>query len=63
MFVVLGTISSVVTWLWIPEYAGRTYAQIDELFIRKVPARKFKSFECSGDYGGDLDMMVPQQLA
>jgi hypothetical protein len=46
-----------------PEYAGRTYGLIDELFIRKVPARKFKSFECSGDYGRDLDMMVPQQLA
>jgi SP family general alpha glucoside:H+ symporter-like MFS transporter len=60
MFVVLGTISSVVTWLWIPEYAGRTYAQIDELFIRKVPTRKFKSFECSGEYGRDLDMTVPQ---
>lgn len=26
----------------LPEPAGRTYAELDELFERKVPARKFR---------------------
>ncbi|KAK4939036.1 hypothetical protein LTR10_020610 [Elasticomyces elasticus] len=29
-------------------------AQIDELFVRRIPARKFQSTECTGDYGRDL---------
>jgi hypothetical protein len=47
-------------YLFIPEYSGRTYAQIDEMFLRKVPARRFKTFQCSGNYGRDLNMQ-PQR--
>jgi len=54
MFFILGVVCSVAIYLFIPEYAGRSYAQIDELFQRRIPARKFRSTECTGDYGRDL---------
>jgi hypothetical protein len=44
----------VLTFFFIPDYTGRSYAQIDELFVRKIPARKFRTTECTGDYGRDI---------
>jgi SP family general alpha glucoside:H+ symporter-like MFS transporter len=60
MFFILGFACCVIIYLFIPEYSGRTYAQIDEMFLRKVPARRFKTFQCSGDYGRDLNLQ-PQR--
>ena len=53
MFFGIGVICSVAIWFFIPDLSGRSYAQMDELFERRVPARKFKDFECTGDYGRD----------
>lgn len=32
-------------WLFMPELKGRTLEEIDELFAKRVPARRFKSFK------------------
>ncbi|OJJ42472.1 hypothetical protein ASPZODRAFT_125479 [Penicilliopsis zonata CBS 506.65] len=51
MFFGLGAIALVFVYLWVPEVTGRTYAQLNELFERRVPPRQFKTTECTGDYG------------
>ncbi|GFZ45718.1 hypothetical protein JCM24511_03447 [Saitozyma sp. JCM 24511] len=54
MFFILGVACCVGVYFLVPEYAGRSYAQLDELFARKIPARKFKSTETTGEYGRDV---------
>jgi HJR/Mrr/RecB family endonuclease len=43
-----------LSYLVVPDYTGRSHAQIDELYVRKIPARRFASTECTGDYGRDV---------
>ncbi len=54
MFFGLGFICCFGIYFFVPDFTGRSFAQIDECFYKRVPARKFKSFECDGDYGRDL---------
>ncbi|KAK5467044.1 hypothetical protein LTS15_000014 [Exophiala xenobiotica] len=35
-------VCTVMAWIWIPEMKSRSYREIDILFKRKVPARKWK---------------------
>ncbi|KAI0195474.1 general substrate transporter, partial [Astrocystis sublimbata] len=46
--------SCVVTALWIwaflPEVKDRTLEQIDEMFEARVPARKFRKYQCTGHH-------------
>lgn len=51
----LGCLCVAGIWFLVPEFSGRSYAQLDELFVRKVPARKFRTTECTGDYGRDVE--------
>jgi uncharacterized membrane protein len=51
MFFGFGVLTTLAVWFLIPELSGRTYAEMDELFEKKIPARKFKSTICTGDYG------------
>ncbi|KAJ5730328.1 uncharacterized protein N7483_004836 [Penicillium malachiteum] len=44
-------LSMIIVYFFIPDYNGRSYAQIDELFERRIPARKFSKIVCTGDYG------------
>ncbi|KAJ5707337.1 hypothetical protein N7488_007138 [Penicillium malachiteum] len=44
-------LSMIIVYFLIPDYTGRSYAQIDELFERRIPARKFSKTVCTGDYG------------
>ncbi|KAJ4417247.1 hypothetical protein N0V82_006280 [Gnomoniopsis sp. IMI 355080] len=37
-------ILAVWVWAWVPETKGRSLEQIDELFKKKVPSRKFSTF-------------------
>uniref|UniRef100_A0A8H7K4R9 Major facilitator superfamily (MFS) profile domain-containing protein n=1 Tax=Bionectria ochroleuca TaxID=29856 RepID=A0A8H7K4R9_BIOOC len=37
--------SLVFLWFYHPETADRTYEELDEMFVKKVPARKFKDFK------------------
>ncbi|OJJ45122.1 hypothetical protein ASPZODRAFT_18032 [Penicilliopsis zonata CBS 506.65] len=53
-FAAFGVIDVLVTYFFIPDFTGRSYAQIDELFHRQVPARKFRSTVCTGNYGQDI---------
>mgnify|MGYP001585798189 FL=1 len=55
LFAGLGFLSCIAVWLWIPEYSGRSYAQLDELFARGVPARQFRNTETTGEYGKDVE--------
>lgn len=41
----LAILSLIFLWFYLPETAGRTYEELDEMFIMKVPARKFRSYE------------------
>jgi SP family general alpha glucoside:H+ symporter-like MFS transporter len=54
MFFILGVFCIIAVWFFIPEYAGRSYAQLDELFNRHIPARKFATTECTGSYGREI---------
>ncbi|CAG7982801.1 unnamed protein product [Penicillium salamii] len=41
----LATLCLVYLWIYQPETAARTYAELDEMFIKKIPARKFKRYQ------------------
>ncbi|KAF2119603.1 hypothetical protein BDV96DRAFT_610547 [Lophiotrema nucula] len=45
IFGALSVICVVYLWSYQPETAGRSYEELDEMFIKKVPARKFKSYQ------------------
>ncbi|KAL3468062.1 major facilitator superfamily domain-containing protein [Aspergillus heterothallicus] len=40
----LSVICLVYLWFYQPETAGRTYGELDEMFMKKVPPRKFKAY-------------------
>ncbi|PMD40268.1 general substrate transporter [Hyaloscypha variabilis F] len=40
----LSIISLVYLWVYQPETAGISYEELDEMFIKKIPARKFKGY-------------------
>ncbi|PSN59573.1 general substrate transporter [Corynespora cassiicola Philippines] len=40
----LSVICLVYLWFYQPETAGRTYEELDEMFMKRVPARKFKGY-------------------
>ncbi|GJC88033.1 general alpha-glucoside permease [Colletotrichum liriopes] len=40
----LAVISLVHLWFNLPETAGRTYEELDEMFMKEIPARKFKDY-------------------
>lgn len=44
IFFGLMSICLVLIYFFIPEIKNRSYAELDELFAKKVPARKFKKF-------------------
>jgi hypothetical protein len=54
MFFILGLFCATMVYFFIPEYRGRSYAQLDELFARRVPAREFEKTQTTGAYGNDL---------
>ncbi|KAF5557369.1 high-affinity glucose transporter RGT2 [Fusarium napiforme] len=37
----------VITYLYLPETKGRTPAELDAMFEARVPARKFKDYQCN----------------
>lgn len=38
----LSVLSTILVYFVVPESKSRTYAELDELFERRIPARKFK---------------------
>ncbi|KAL1896079.1 hypothetical protein Sste5346_004818 [Sporothrix stenoceras] len=51
MFFGIGVVCCIFTYLWIPDITGRSFSQLDELFERRIPARRFKDAICTGQYG------------
>jgi SP family general alpha glucoside:H+ symporter-like MFS transporter len=43
----------IYLWFYQPESAGRTYAELDEMFMKKVPARKFKGYKTETESKGE----------
>jgi hypothetical protein len=41
-FAAFGIFTITTTYFFIPDYTGRSHAQIDELFSRRIPARKVR---------------------
>lgn len=41
----LGLMGTIWSFFFIPELKGKTFAQIDMMFINRVPPRKMGSFE------------------
>lgn len=41
----LSVLSSIYLWFYQPETSGRSYQELDEMFSKGVPARKFKTFQ------------------
>lgn len=48
----LALLSCAYLWVYQPETAGRTYQELDELFAKRVPGRKFKSTKTSAEMEG-----------
>lgn len=40
----LAVLSTIYLWFYQPEVSGRSYEELDEMFMKKVPAREFKTF-------------------
>ncbi|KAI1503621.1 general substrate transporter [Biscogniauxia marginata] len=49
----LAVICIVYLWFCQPETAGRTYEELDEMFAKKVPARKFKTYKTTAQIEND----------
>jgi SP family general alpha glucoside:H+ symporter-like MFS transporter len=47
----LSVLCMVYLWFFQPETAGRTYGELDEMFMRKVPAREFRGYTTDADLG------------
>lgn len=48
----LAVLCLVYLWFYQPETVDRTYKELDEMFMRKVPARKFKGFKTDSQVMG-----------
>lgn len=53
-FFAFGVTMIVITVIWLPDYSGLSYAQIDELFLKRTQARRFRSTPTTGEYGRDI---------
>ncbi|KAJ4321899.1 hypothetical protein N0V84_005065 [Fusarium piperis] len=49
----LAVLSLVFLWLYLPETANRTYEELDEMFTKNVPARKFKQYKPDAQAHGE----------
>lgn len=38
----------VYLYFCLPEMKGRTYLELQEMFQNRVPARKFRTYQCTG---------------
>lgn len=44
------------------DFTGRSFAEIDELFARRVKARQFAKTTTTGVYGNDLEVTQHDQV-
>ncbi|GAA5922793.1 hypothetical protein JCM3775_006138 [Rhodotorula graminis] len=58
IFFGLGVFCCLGVYFYIPDLTGRSFAEIDELFARRIKARQFAKTETTGQYGQDLGETV-----
>lgn len=46
----------IYLYLYFPECKGRTYAELEEMFQRKLPAREFKGYVTQLDVRGEWEL-------
>ncbi|KAK5449345.1 hypothetical protein LTS15_008887 [Exophiala xenobiotica] len=51
----LSVLSIVYLWFCQPESSGMSYEMLDELFINRIPARKFKAYAKARRHGSDQE--------
>ena len=52
IFAGLAVLCLVYLWFCQPETAGRTYEELDEMFMKGVPAREFKTYTTDAQVKG-----------
>ncbi len=57
----LSLLCCVYLWVYQPETAGRTYKELDELFARRIPGRKFKSTKTEAEMEGTQAKEIEMQ--
>lgn len=57
----LSLLCCVYLWVYQPETAGRTYKELDELFARMIPGRKFKSTKTEAEMEGTQAKEIEMQ--
>lgn len=45
----LSVLCLVYLWFYQPETAGRTYGELDEMFVKKISARKFRDYQTNAE--------------
>lgn len=50
-----GIVIFIFVYFCVPEYYRRSLEELDEMFIKRVPAREFKKFSCTGSVEGHQD--------
>ncbi|KAK9427990.1 general substrate transporter [Lipomyces doorenjongii] len=54
----LALLSIAFLWLYLPETAGRSYEELDELFMKHISARKFKEYKTDAEKKGEEAQMA-----
>lgn len=57
IFGAFAVISTIYLWLYQPETSGRSFEQLDEVFIKKVPARRFKAYKTEREHAIRLSVL------
>jgi len=53
LFGAISLVCCIWCWFGIPESGGRTFEELDILFERKIPARKFQNYDLLQEHGVD----------
>ena len=53
-------IGALWTWLYLPEVKNRTFEEINEMFMARLPARKFRGYKCVGPAVFQVDEKHPR---
>ncbi|KAH7379763.1 MFS transporter [Cadophora sp. MPI-SDFR-AT-0126] len=53
-------IGAAWVWFYLPEVKNRTFEEIDEMFLARLPARKFRGYQCIGAAALAVDEKVPR---
>ncbi|KAK9311248.1 general substrate transporter [Lipomyces starkeyi] len=54
----LALLSIVFLWFYLPETAGRSYEELDELFMKRIAARNFKDYKTDAEKMGEIAQMA-----